>query len=226
MDERFLRIPGDVGNASTFSFPVIYKIIKGYSGPDIVSKKVNLSLKSSLCKAAKELEEKGVKAIVGGCGFFGRFQKELTESVNIPVFSSSLLFVPMISRTLPLKKKRVGILFAQASQVSDELLKAVGIDESIPIAHAGFDWVEDSEMDWNESDPEKMQQNLNEVLVKLARMLIIRAPDIGALVFECTNMPPAAHAIQEKTGLPIFDVTTLVKLVHSTVIRKRFDGYM
>ena len=71
-----------------------------------------------------------------------------------------------------------------------------------------------------------MQQNLNNVLVKLARILISKTPDVGALVFECTNMPPAAHAVQEETGLPIFDVTTLVRLAHNTMIRKRFDGYM
>ena len=226
MDEVFLRVPGDVGNATTFSFPVVYKVIKGFRGPDIVSKKVNLTLKSLICKAAKELEEEGVKAIVGGCGFMARFQKDLTDVVDIPVFSSSLLLVPMISRSLPRSKKRVGILFARAGEVTDELLEISGIDESIPIAMAGFDWLPPSEVDWKEQDPEKSLLNLERALVKVARKLVSKYHDIGALVFECTNMPPAARAVQEETGLPGFDVTTLINFVYNAVVRKSFEGHM
>jgi Asp/Glu/hydantoin racemase len=42
-------------------------------------------------------------------------------------------------------------------------------------------------------------------------------PEIGAIVLECTNMPPYRADIQTATGLPVFDITTLVRMVHEAV---------
>ena len=36
-------------------------------------------------------------------------------------------------------------------------------------------------------------------------------PCVGAVVFECTNMAPYALAVQEVTGLPVFDIQTLLE---------------
>ena len=33
-------------------------------------------------------------------------------------------------------------------------------------------------------------------------------------------------AIQEKIQLPVFDIYTLVQIVHQAVVRERFSGYM
>jgi Asp/Glu/hydantoin racemase len=40
---------------------------------------------------------------------------------------------------------------------------------------------------------------------------------VGAIVLECTNMPPYREDIQALTGLPVFDITTLVRMVHDAV---------
>jgi Asp/Glu/hydantoin racemase len=42
-------------------------------------------------------------------------------------------------------------------------------------------------------------------------------PEIGAIVLECTNMPPYRADIQAATGLPVFDITTVVRMVHDAV---------
>lgn len=44
-----------------------------------------------------------------------------------------------------------------------------------------------------------------------ARLLMERDPHLGAIVLECTNMPPYADLIRQITGLPVFDLTTLVR---------------
>lgn len=36
-------------------------------------------------------------------------------------------------------------------------------------------------------------------------------PAIKAIVLECTNLPPYAEAIRATTGLPVWDVTTLLR---------------
>src|SRR5438874_210992 len=53
--------------------------------------------------------------------------------------------------------------------------------------------------------------------VRVARRLVAEHPDIGALVLECTNMPPYTADIQRETGLPVFDIVSLVTLAHSAL---------
>ena len=43
---------------------------------------------------------------------------------------------------------------------------------------------------------------------------------LGAIVLECTNMPPYAKAIHEATGLPVYDITTLANYVMDGAARK------
>ena len=66
-------------------------------------------LEEPITEAAQDLEREGVDAIIGNCGFMALFQKVLQECVKVPVFTSSLLLVPLIARSLP-KGRRVGIL--------------------------------------------------------------------------------------------------------------------
>ena len=43
-----------------------------------------------------------------------------------------------------------------------------------------------------------------------ADRLCARHPHIDALVLECTNLPPYADALRRHTGLPVWDVVTLL----------------
>jgi Asp/Glu/hydantoin racemase len=51
----------------------------------------------------------------------------------------------------------------------------------------------------------------------VVRRMVQAHPEIGAIVLECTNMPPYRADIQAATGLPVFDITTLVRMVHDAV---------
>jgi len=51
--------------------------------------------------------------------------------------------------------------------------------------------------------------------VAVARRMLAEHPEIGALVLECTNMPPYRADVQAATGLPVFDITSLVRMVHA-----------
>jgi Asp/Glu/hydantoin racemase len=51
----------------------------------------------------------------------------------------------------------------------------------------------------------------------VARRLAAEHPEVGAIVLECTNMPPYRADIQAATGLPVFDITSLVRMVHDAI---------
>jgi Asp/Glu/hydantoin racemase len=61
-------------------------------------------------------------------------------------------------------------------------------------------------------------------MVGAAKKLVNNHPDIGALVMECTNMPPCARVVQDAVGLPVFDATTMIRHIYESLNRQRFNS--
>ncbi|MBT7710950.1 MAG: aspartate/glutamate racemase family protein, partial [Deltaproteobacteria bacterium] len=80
-------IPGDVNNASTYPFPIRYQNVDGFSVQKAIGK--DPSIYKNLLESAKSLEQQGVRAITGGCGFMGIHQKKLAKEIEVPIFLSS-----------------------------------------------------------------------------------------------------------------------------------------
>src|SRR6266436_1376911 len=137
LDTRFPRIPGDMGNASTFPFPVLYHRVRGAS-PDRVVRQGQQELLPAFIEGARALEREGVRAVTTNCGFLAKFQSEVAASVSIPVFTSSLMLVPLVHRMLP-PKKAVGIMTVDASSLRPEHYTGAGITKDIPIVVAGME---------------------------------------------------------------------------------------
>ena len=97
---RFPRIHGDMGNAGTWPFPVLYRVVKGAS-PERVVLNGAQGLLPDFLEAAAELVDQGAEAITTNCGFLALFQKELAAHVKVPVATSSLIQVPWVQATLP-----------------------------------------------------------------------------------------------------------------------------
>src|SRR5919197_1488397 len=112
LDTCFPRIPGDMGNARTFPFPVRYHRVAG-ADPDRVVRQGGDGLLPAFVEGARALEREGVGAITTNCGFLVKFQRALAAAVSVPVFTSSLLLVPLVHRVLA-PGRRVGILTVNA----------------------------------------------------------------------------------------------------------------
>jgi Asp/Glu/hydantoin racemase len=227
MQERiFPRIPGDMGNASTFNFPVKLYIVKGV---DITTRwklfEGDRDVLKPFVQGAMELERAGVKAITSNCGFLVQCQNEIANAVDIPVFMSSLLMIPLVYRMLR-KDRIVGVITANATEkgLGKKHFEAAGAG-NIPVAVVGL---EDSEAfdtiakDRDVLHPERLKQDV----VERAERLVRENPKVGAIVLECANLPPYAKAIQEAINLPVFDFVTMTNFVFSAVVRQEFRGYI
>lgn len=223
LDTVFPRIPGDVGNASTFPFPVRYKVVRGASLQRVV-KEADPALLEPFIQAAKELEHEGVRAITTSCGFLAIFQKEIANALNIPVFTSSLLQVPMVQSFLS-KEQKVGIITARARSLSSMHLAGVGI-ENCRLVIEGMDEAEAFTSTFVEGNPLIDIDKCTAEMVETAQRLVDGNPEVGAIVLECTNMPPFAKAVQDAVKLPVFDIVTLINYVHASVLRKQYLGNM
>jgi Asp/Glu/hydantoin racemase len=230
LNTRFPRIPGDIGNATTFDFPVAYKVVKGATHETIVEK-TDPQLLKPFIEAAQELEREGVKAITTSCGFLAIFQEELASSVKIPVFTSSLLQVPLVYSMLK-KDKKVGIITVYKKSLSKRHLEAAGI-ESIPVVIYGLDNASEwpklglfTMGDLNVQNPMLDLDKMESEIIEVAKRMVRENSDVGAIVFECTNMCPYASSVQKATGLPVFDITTLTNYVYDGLLRKQFHGWL
>ena len=145
----------------------------------------------------------------------------LSEAVSIPVFVSSLLQVPLVYQ---MTRVPVGVLTASAPSLTEKHIAGAGC-EGIPIVVQGLEGTEEfaAVILRNERlgmDLGKVEQ---EVLVA-GRALIEKAPEIGAVVLECTDLPPYAYQLQAALGRPVFDLTTLATMMHDVVSRQVYLG--
>jgi hypothetical protein len=130
-------VPGNVGNASSFPFPMRYKVVKEASIERLLTKR-DKTLPKPFVEAALELQEEGVKGITGACGFMALFQKEVSDAAEVPVFLSSLIQIPFIYRTLQ-RPQKIGIITADSTSLTMDYFAAVGISPDVPLVISGME---------------------------------------------------------------------------------------
>ena len=219
LEARFPRIFGDMGNAETWPFPVLYRVVRGAS-PEKVVLGGAAGLLPDFVEAARDLVRLGAEAITTNCGFLALFQKELAEAVGVPVATSSLMQVPWVQATLP-PGRRVGIVTVSAATLTPAHLAAAGVPLDTPIAgtEGGCEFFRVL----IKAEKDDMDVALAEAdVVEAGRDLVARHPEVGAIVLECTNMPPYAAALAEAVGCPVFDVYSLISWFHTGVRPRRF----
>src|SRR5437868_12481737 len=113
LETRFPRIPGDMGNALTWPFPVLYKVVPGAT-PDRVVRHKSAGLGNAFLDAAAELIALGADGITTTCGFLSLYQRDIAAHVGVPVAPSSLMQIPFIERVLP-PSRRVAALPVSAA---------------------------------------------------------------------------------------------------------------
>ncbi|WID94171.1 aspartate/glutamate racemase family protein [Bosea vestrisii] len=212
LEARFPRILGDMGNGATWPFPVLYKVVSGAS-PEKVVLKGAAGLLPDFIAAAQELVRLGAEAITTNCGFLSLFQQELAAAVGVPVATSSLMQVPWVQATLP-PGKRVGLVTVSAATLTPQHLAAVGVPVDTPVT--GTENGREFFRVLIRAEQEEMDIDLAERdVVEAAQRLVARHPEVGAIVLECTNMPPYAAAVQAATGLPVYDIYSMITWFHA-----------
>lgn len=222
LDARFPRIPGDMGNAETWPFPVQYRVVRGAS-PDLVVRKKGAGTLQAFIDAARDLVAHGVDGITTNCGFLALFQKEIAAAVSVPVATSALMQVPMIYATLP-AGKRVGIITISKASLTPEHLSAAGVPADTPIV--GTEGGRTFTTAILDGHPEIDFDACREDLLEAARTMVAQHADVGAMVLECTNMVPYAADIRRETGLPVFSIYTFVTWFQASLLPRRFPLHL
>jgi len=219
LEARFPRIPGDMGNGETWPFPVLFRVVRGATPEKVVLLGAK-GLLPDFIAAAQELVHLGAESITTNCGFLSLFQRELAEAVQVPVATSSLMQVPWVQATLP-PGKRVGVITVSKQSLTPAHLDAAGVPRDIPCV--GTESGREFFRVLIRADHQDMDIDLaTQDILDAGRALVAQHPDVGAIVLECTNMPPYAAALRDALGLPVYDIYSMITWFHAGIRPRRF----
>jgi hypothetical protein len=232
LDDVYPGFPGDVRNASAYPFPIQYEIAEGVDIWALVEEEDKAPCLGPIQRAARKLEKMGCRAIAAECGYFSYFQKEIAGTVDVPVFMSSLLQVPLAQQLIG-PDKVVGILAARKDKLMDAHLQAVGIQLGSNYVIGGaqdegrcpeFDhlWYGPKRSDPPGATYDKAEKEFVEVAVDFFR----DHPNMGAMMLECTGMQPFARAVQREIKIPIFSWGTLLDYAYSVAVHRDYYGHV
>ncbi len=213
-------LPGNMQNASTFSFPVEYKVVRGVTFDQIACGAPEAA--EPIVAAARELVAGGARAVVGACGSLGHYQRVVADAVPRPVFMSIMTQVPFILQAMGMRQK-LAILFATKRAFTPLLREQCGIPESDRII--SIDLMGCPEFDSFVSPGALCDGDalLKEVFSRVEAHI---DNTVGALLLQCSDLPPFAADLQQHFGLPVFDMSGLVEWLHSSVVRRPFPGFL
>ncbi|MGM0420491.1 MAG: aspartate/glutamate racemase family protein [Bacillota bacterium] len=210
-------IPGDVACALSYDYPVRYKVIEEATISEMFSDPTRLL--KQFKQAGRELEDAGVKAVTGDCGFMAVLQDEMAKSLNVPAFMSSLLQIPLLDTMLG-RQKKIGIITANSDALGKKHFTGVGISPETQerLVVGGME----KKPHFNEviigEKPELDPVLMEEEMVDLAEEMVAEE-GVEAFLVECSVLPPYSAAIQSATNLPVFDFLTLINYVYSGVVQ-------
>ena len=195
---RFERPPGDVGNAASFTVPVLKETLRDATPARVVRGDAS-ALLPDFVAAGRRLVARGATLVSTSCGFLAPFQTALAEALPVPVYASALLHCARCTRP--------AILTIEAAALVPARLAACGVAPDTPVA--GMDGtgfaaaiMGDAPLDLGTARAEHVERAL---------ALVAAHPETSDIVLECTNMGPYAHAIGRATGRPVHSIVPLLE---------------
>jgi aspartate/glutamate racemase len=218
LDMEIPRIPGDMGNAGTWPFPVLFKTVRG-ANRNWIHEAPREDVFRAFRDDALDLVAQGADGLAVCCGMMSLYQEELADSCQVPVVTSSLIQVPFVERLLS-PGKRVGILTISTNLLKPKHLEAAGVAPDTPII--GFEDSDEFVAMRQRENPIMDVAKVEREALAIAKKLVSDHPDLGALVMECTNLPPFSRAISEATGLPVYDIYNFLCWFHAGLAPRDF----
>ena len=214
LDTRFPRIVGDVGNAGSYDFPVIFRRMEGIGSADAVAAHPDRPRVLAALKAnAEALATEGAVGLGTSCGFLALYQADLAAVSPVPVATSALLHIAK------LPQRRVGVITASAKNLTPAHFEAVGAAGDTPVVGLP----EDSSFagTFLRNGLTLDRETVEREVVVAGRELLAKHPAVDTVVLECTNLPPYKPALEQALGLRVLDVLDLLKDLYREISARR-----
>ena len=211
--EQLESLPGNSTNPLSYPFPVIFQRVVGANYHSVLVAP-DRKLLGPMVKAAEFMIALGVRAIITSCGFNAIFQRELSGALPVPVFTSALMQIPFIGTSI--NGKKLLVITASKQDLKDDHFHAVGVTDMRGIEIYGMDEMPEwSKISRSPDQPLSIEKVETEI-VSLAVTAKKEHPDLGAVLLECTDLPPFAKAVRQALDLQVYDLSTMVALIHKS----------
>ena len=198
----FPRLIGDIGRKETFNCSVEYALVEGATSHSVVMSDEDLC--SQFIESALKLQDKGCSVISTSCGFLIKYQERIASALEVPFFSSSLLFLGRLEKQYA---NTVGILTADKNRL---LINNPHLAQRTVCGIEGtyFYHVYVGNAVTNEHDLDKGQlyADLLNASKKLGR--------VNAILLECTNMSPFRDNLAQALSVPVYDIVTSLETLY------------
>lgn len=211
LDTHFPRIPGDVGSKASYLGPIEIIRIPQATVRAIVSDRpdqINIVPFEGALRIARG------DVIVTSCGFLSYWQVHLQRSTRRPFISSALMALEGLAARY--RPDEILIVTFDAAQLTpmhlgatpDYKASVVGLPQDSHLRKV-------IEGNLGVLDRKKAQA---EVVALVTRHV---TPAHKHILFECTNLPPYATAVEAATGLPVTDILSLIEQVRPGTVENR-----
>lgn len=198
--------------ASAFEVPLRWRVVEGCTQDRLIYNEDD-ALEEPMVMAARKLVDDGARAITSNCGFMLRHQAAVSDAVDVPVLLSSLMFAPFLLAFMGSNRK-LGILTASGAALDDSLLRQAGVSDPGRVVVGDLEnqpSFREAVLDrTGDYDRVAIEKEIEKETVGVAASLIKENPEITALLFECTVLPPFSRAVARSVGVPVFDAISLI----------------
>lgn len=217
-------VPGDVGNAESYGFPVQYLDVEGATC-DSVLRRRDPAVAPAFVAAAKELQHQGVRVITGDCGYMVAYQRAVADAVEIPVLLSSLLQLPLLLATLG-RGRKLALMVADDEAFSPELLVLAGVrdEDRERIVIRGMQRGDAFRAAILDEVGTLDRDAVAAEVVATAQGVVADEPAVSAFMLECSNLPPYSAEISRATGLPVFDWIGFIQWARRAAVPPVYQG--
>lgn len=207
LNTRFPRIHGDVGNPASWPMPVTFRRVDlATVGEVVVTDSIAQPVTDAMVDAACWLQHRGAGLITTSCGFLAAVHDELQTAINVPLVSSALMLLPLL-RAAHGPSLPIGVLTFDADVLNRHHFgnwwAPPVLVEGIPKDGALYRTIAQDLPDLDETAAAAEAATA-------ATRLRARAPELAAIVLECTNLPPYREQIRDAAGVPVHDLVDLV----------------
>ncbi len=212
--EQLESLTGNSINPLTYPFPVLFKKVEGANYQSVLVSP-DARLVGPMLEAAESMIDQGVKAIITSCGFNAIFQKELADALKVPVYTSALLQIPLIRASLG--RQKLLVITASKQDLKPEHFHAVGVMDMHGIEIYGMEEMPEWSKISRSPDKPLSLEKVGKEVVSVAAVAKQEHPDLGAILLECTDLPPFADAVRKTVDLPVYDLMTMVTFIYKSL---------
>lgn len=170
-------------------------------------------IQRSMIAAIHRLEAAGVDYITGNCGFMMNFQEFVVSKTKIPVLMSALMQMPLIATAFG-EDQKILVLTANANSFEAAYDVLIPSSWKIPRQQVVVLGCEDIP-GFGEQVAKGLQHNPTRAvpaILKAAKEAIAAAGgNVACILLECTELPLYVQPLRNMTGLPTYDVITLMQ---------------